>query len=222
MKKPPLTDPLVEYYSQRAPDYEQIWRRNDPARQAEQSALASAMQEAFPNCRVLEVACGTGYWTRLVAVVAEHIVAVDLSPAMLSLARQKQIERADFREADAYELGSLPGPFNGGLAAFWFSHIPRQRLPEFLDGFHRQLSPDAWVVLADNVYVPGVGGELVTHPGTADTFKRRQQADGSAIDVLKNYYSAEELEDILRPRATGLQITIGKSFWWAVYTLKEA
>ena len=220
------SDPLVAYYSRRAPEYEQIWHRDDPRRQAEQSALAAMLGEAFPHRRVLEVACGTGYWTRFAAAVAERVMAIDLSAEMLSLARQKQIPRADFREGNAYELGSLPGPFQGGLAAFWISHVPRQRLQEFLSGFHHQLSPGARVVLADNVYVPGLGGELVTHPGVEDTFKRREQADGSTVEVLKNYYNAKELLGIiggnLGTRLTESQITIGKSFWWAAYSLRES
>ena len=46
------------------------------------------------------------------------------------------------------------------------------------------------------------------------------------MDVLKNYYNAKELLGIiggnLGTRLTESQITIGKSFWWAAYSLRES
>ena len=43
-----------------------------------------------------------------------------------------------------------PGGFAAGFAGFWFSHVPRSRVGEFLRGFHAALSPGAKVVLLDN------------------------------------------------------------------------
>jgi SAM-dependent methyltransferase len=40
----------------------------------------------------LEVGCGTGEFTRLLAGRAQHVVAVDLSPQMIRLARQQSID----------------------------------------------------------------------------------------------------------------------------------
>ena len=42
------------------------------------------------------------------------------------------------------------------------------------------------VFVADNVYVPGIGGELVRKSSSADTFKLRELGDGSKHEVLKN------------------------------------
>lgn len=210
-------DPLVEYYTRRAPEYESIWHRDDPVRQAEQAAVAAAIEASCHDRRVLEVACGTGYWTQFATAVAADVVALDVSPTMLALARAKNLARVRFLEGDAYDLANLPGPFTAGLASFWFSHIPKRRLDEFLDGFHRQLSSGACVFIADNVLVPGVGGELVGRPGTDDTFKRRELADGSRHEVLKNYYDAAQLREIFQNRGSNLDIHIGRSFWWLSY-----
>lgn len=209
------------YYDHRAREYEEIYHREDPVRRGELADIASAMRTLLSGCRVLEVACGTGYWTEVAAEVAQHVVAVDISADMLAVARSKGLpaEKVEFRQADSYMLGRVPGGFNAGLANFWFSHVPKARMNEFLDGFHRRLGSNAVVFMADNVYAWGIGGELIVRPGAEDTFKLRRLSDGSEHEILKNYYDEDELSSILSPRAKHLQIKVGQCFWWATYSV---
>ncbi|MHB8520514.1 MAG: class I SAM-dependent methyltransferase [Limisphaerales bacterium] len=221
-----MTDPattLPEYYSRRAPEYEQMWYRDDPARQQEQAAIVAAMQALFAGRRVLEVACGTAYWTQFLVATAEHVCGIDLSAEMLALARAKNLPPAKvtLRAGDAYALAAVPGNFDAGLANFWLSHVPKSRRDEFLTGLHRRLGRDAVVFMADNVYVPGVGGELVARAGCEDTFKRRELADGSKHEVLKNYYDAGQLRRIFATRAANLETHVGKCFWRVSYRVQE-
>ncbi|TET46241.1 hypothetical protein E3J62_04735 [candidate division TA06 bacterium] len=67
-----------KYYDLRAEEYEEIYLRDDPVRQSEQAAIATAMKETLSDRRVLEVACGTGFWTEIVARVCEYVVAIDM------------------------------------------------------------------------------------------------------------------------------------------------
>lgn len=57
----------------------------------------------------LEIGCGTGEFTRLLATRAQNVVAVDLSPQMLRLARQQSANHANIEYVlgDAMRL-SLP------------------------------------------------------------------------------------------------------------------
>ena len=212
---------LQQYYDRCAPEFERIYHRNDPGRQDEQAAIATAIEETFMDRRVLEVACGTGYWTEIVAGVARHIVATDTSKEMLAIAREKgsPAQKVELRRGDAYGLESVPGDFDAGLANFWFSHVPKATTDEFLGGFHRRLGPGAIVFMADNVYVAGVGGELVIPPESEDTFKLRELSDGSRHRVLKNYYDGDDLRRILAPRSSDLQVHVGSCFWWVRYTV---
>jgi ubiquinone/menaquinone biosynthesis C-methylase UbiE len=212
---------LEAYYSRRAPEYEAIYRRDDPVRRAEQAALARALCEAVSGKSVLEIACGTGYWTEAAARTARRIVAIDTSEAMLDIAGRKPVsaERVEFRRGDAYALESVPGVFDAVLASFWLSHVPRTRMDEFLGRLHRRLGSGGAVFLADNVYVPGIGGELVHKPGHRDTYKRRILADGSEHEILKNYYDADSLAGLFEDRAAGMRIHHGTCFWWVHYTV---
>ena len=212
---------LEHYYDRVAPEYERLYYQDDPNRRGEKRAIAEMITEAFRDRTVLEVACGTGYWTRFAVESARGVLAIDTSPGMLEIARGKGLptEKVQFRLGDAHDLGALPGRFDAGLANFWLSHVPRARVGAFLEHLHTRLAPGSVVVMADNVYVPGVGGELVSRPGENDTYKLRTLADGSRYEVLKNYYDRELLSLLLAPFASGLRVNVARFYWWLCYTL---
>ncbi|GAH23357.1 unnamed protein product, partial [marine sediment metagenome] len=70
------------------------------------------------------------------------------------------------------------------------------QLNDFLHGFHGKLTSGAVVFMADNIYVPSIGGERIKESGCKDTFKLRELSDGSKCKVLKNYYNANQLRGI--------------------------
>ncbi|MCR8630689.1 methyltransferase domain-containing protein [Paenibacillus radicis (ex Xue et al. 2023)] len=212
---------LQTYYGLRAAEYERIYHRDEPDYQNELLLIGKAMKDALVDRTVLEIACGTGYWTQIVAVAVKHITGTDIRPEVLQIAEAKQIpqNKASFLIGNAYELDSIPGVFNGALANFWFSHIPKNKLDDFLTGLHKRLGPGANVFMADNVYVSGRGGELVYKEDCEDTFKLRELVDGSRHEIVKNYYSKEELYDIFKPMAKQLKVFAGNSFWYVSYTI---
>jgi hypothetical protein len=68
--------------------------------------------------------------------------------------------------------------------------------------------------MADNVYVLGIGGQLITKAGIEDTFKLREGTDGLKYEVLKNYYSRDSLRRLLSSKTLNLKISETKYFWW--------
>src|ERR1700757_2488834 len=82
------------YYAERAPEYDDWWYRRgryelEPealARWRADVAEAGAALEAFaPRGAVLELAAGTGIWTRRLVRLGERVVAVDASAETLAL-----------------------------------------------------------------------------------------------------------------------------------------
>lgn len=213
---------MKAYYAQRAEHYERIYYRDDPVRQAELRAMEQVLTRELAEKRVLEVACGTGYWTATAAGTAAHITATDATPETLDIARNKTLpaHKVDFVQGDAYELQAVPRTFNAALAMFWFSHVPRSRISGFLDQLHRRIGSGAVVVMADNTLVPGIGGKLVVKPGEADTYKLRELQDGTKHEVLKNYFTEQQLRDLFEPLSTELSIEMGECFWWLSYKVR--
>jgi demethylmenaquinone methyltransferase/2-methoxy-6-polyprenyl-1,4-benzoquinol methylase len=206
---------LVDYYRRRAAEYEAIYEK--PERQADLTVLRQAIPAKLRGARVLEVACGTGYWTQLIAGVAAEVVATDLAEEPMRIAQSKSYEKeAVFSFADAYALPETLGRFDAALAVFWWSHVPRQRIGEFLASLHARLEPGARVVLMDNRFVEGSSTALSEIDAQGNTYQLRRLGDGSQVRVLKNFPSEAELRSHL---PSSLSVEMLEYYWLADYCL---
>jgi ubiquinone/menaquinone biosynthesis C-methylase UbiE len=213
---------LEEYYRRRADEYDEIYTRDDPLRQRELVHAAARMNDVLARRHVLEIACGTGFWTEIAADVAADIVATDLSTEMMDVAKRRRYARANVRFVigDAYRLDEVPGRFDAAMASFWLSHVPKSKLHPFLHQFNDRLDPDAVVFMIDNLNTPGYGGEFVEIPESEDTFKLRELSDGSKHRVIKNYFESEELRELLEPYASDIVIDRREHYWWLSYSVQ--
>ncbi|MGG2092383.1 class I SAM-dependent methyltransferase [Bacillus sp. S13(2024)] len=213
---------MKTYYSNRARIYEEVYFREDPIRQAELIEIKNVLKEKLAGKNVLEVACGTGYWTQYVAETAQHITAIDYSEEVLTIAKEKQLlsSKVSFVQGNAYKLNQLTKTFDGAYANFWFSHIPKENIFSFLEQFHVVLEKGSIVCMADNMYNEEIGGTLISKINDENTYKIRSLADGQQYEIIKNYYSKEELTAIFEPFATDLEIHMNTCFWFISYKVK--
>jgi SAM-dependent methyltransferase len=91
--------------------FENLWARGDPwdletseldqARYGRQLAFLGERRYA----RVLEIGCGAGAFTRLLAPLAERLVAIDVAPAAIAraVAVEPRLEGVEFRVANVME-----------------------------------------------------------------------------------------------------------------------
>jgi len=82
----------------------------------EKQALAAALPDPRRGTRLLEVGAGTGHWTRFFAERGFAVAAAEVSPAMLAVARGKNIAGAEFYAADALDLPYRDGSFDVAAA----------------------------------------------------------------------------------------------------------
>jgi len=211
---------LVDYYRRRAGEYEAIYAK--PERQADLARLRQRIPQRLAGRRVLEVACGTGYWTVLVARTATSIVATDLAEEPMRIAQSKDYAGRDvrFELADAYALASALGTFDGALAIFWWSHIPLSRIDAFLGSLHARLESGARVVMMDNRYIDGSSTPLAERDAEGNTYQRRRLADGSENRVLKNFPAEADLRASLAPHARAFRYEVLEYYWLAEYELR--
>ena len=185
---------LIDYYRRRAGEYEEIYAW--PDRQADLDVLRKEIPARLAGGEVLEIACGTGYWTERISAAARRVVATDVAPEPMAIARAKAYAcPVAFRIADAYALPDSLGTFDAAFAGFWWSHVPLSRRETFLRSLHRRLSPGARVVMFDNRYVAGAMHAIAETDAEGNTYQRRRLADGSESRVLKNFPSEGELAE---------------------------
>ena len=144
------------------------------------AAIEQWVPSKFAGARVLEIACGTGYWTQFIAPVALHVTALDAAPETLDIARGRVPgTNVEFLVGDAYDLPQQRELRLRRVRGFWFSHVPRARQREFLVGLNAALRPGARVVLLDNRYVEGSSTPVTEHDADGNGYQARRLADGS-------------------------------------------
>jgi len=203
---------VESYYAARASEYDRVYLK--PERQSDLRAIECWLPTKFAGARVIEVACGTGYWTRLIAPVASHILALDAAPETIRIAKSRvPEEKVDFLVGDAYALPEHVGPFDAAFAGFWFSHVPKTRQREFLLGLAARLEPGAKVVFLDNRYVEGSSSPVTSRDAEGNTFQTRQLSDGSTHKVLKNFPSEAELLELMAGLGEHPVFTTWQYYW---------
>jgi demethylmenaquinone methyltransferase/2-methoxy-6-polyprenyl-1,4-benzoquinol methylase len=187
------------YYGERAPEYDDWWFRRahyslDPAAKAawfaDVAELEDELERFSPRGDVLELAAGTGNWTRRLARHADHVTALDAVPEVLELNRAKVGGAAvDYVLADVFDWEPTRA-FDVCFFSFWLSHVPSGRFDAFWRLVDRALEPDGRVFLVDNAelgdprHVVSASGEIL----------RRRLADGREFDIVKRFWTPDELE----------------------------
>jgi SAM-dependent methyltransferase len=210
---------MALYYAQRAASYEAIYAK--PERQADLRVMEQWLGTQFVGRQVLEIACGTGWWTAHGAGPAQQWLATDINPETLAVARSKAMPASvQFATVDAYSLAQIQGQsFDAVFAGFWWSHVPLQRLAPWLELLHSHLRPGARVVFLDNRYVPGSSTPLSRTDAQGNSYQNRSLEDGSIHEVLKNFPTAEQAFAQLGPRATQAQWLPNTHYWIMSYQL---
>jgi ubiquinone/menaquinone biosynthesis C-methylase UbiE len=182
-----LTTAERAYYNQRAPEYDDWWlgtglyaARERPGWEEEVTQLFSTLH-SLSFRRVLDVACGTGFMTRH---LSGRVVAADLSPRMLAIARQRlDIADAPPRVVQADAL-ALPFPFSAFdclCASHFYGHLRPPERERFLAEARRVA---ARLLIVD----AGAHGQF-----GMEEVQQRVLKDGSRHAVYKRYFTPEGL-----------------------------
>jgi ubiquinone/menaquinone biosynthesis C-methylase UbiE len=211
---------MAQYYAKRAAVYEQVYDK--PERQHELEWLRNRIPEIFRGRTVLEVACGTGYWTQFIAPVAHHVYAGDINDAVLEIAREKPIPpgRVAFFKADAITLAGTPSGCDAAFAGFWWSHVKKAEIARFVANLSGKLEPGARVAILDNRYAEGSSTKVSRRDAEGNTYQMRPLPSGEEYEVLKNFPTAVELADAVRPVAREAHLEELTYYWLLVFTLR--
>ncbi len=208
-----MTDSLVTYYARRAAEYERTYEK--PERQADLAVLKVRLRGMFAGRRVLELACGTGYWTEVIVQDAAHVTALDLGEEVLAVARAKRYPegRVELRAGDCYSPPDFGRAHDALFAAFWWSHVPLARLDEFLKAAAAAAAPGALMAFVDNRYVEGSSTPIARRDAEGNSYQLRTLADGSRHEVLKNFPGEGELIRRASRHGWGANVELLTHYW---------
>ncbi|MGI8723562.1 MAG: class I SAM-dependent methyltransferase [Geodermatophilaceae bacterium] len=109
----------------------------------------------FPVGVALDAACGTGRHAAYLAELGHQVIAVDSSPEMLAVARNK-LPSLEFHEADLHQLPVPDQAVDVVVCALALTHVPD--LECVLAEFARVLRPGGHLVISDSRgVIDGVG-----------------------------------------------------------------
>lgn len=206
-------DKLASYYAQRAAEYERIYAK--PERQADLAALRQRLRGLLAGRKVLELACGTGYWTEVIAPAAAQVTAIDVNEEVLRIARSKRYpeNRVRFMHGDCYAPPDTGRSHDALFAGFWWSHVPLGRVDAFLAAATQSVAPGALVAFLDNRYVEGSSTAVARRDADGNSYQLRRLDDGSTHEVLKNFPTESELIRRAARRGRSAHVDLYAHFW---------
>jgi len=219
----PLIDEMKAYYDHRAPWHDDYMSyESNEVMEKRLAPIIEWLEPKIEGRRVLEIGCGTGNWTQVLARRAESVVAVDSSAKSIELAKQKQLlQRVQFAEADIYELSGLDGRFDVVFSGDLWSHIPLQHLTRLLENVHRTLADGGDAVWTDMLHRKADDVTRVEIDDHGNRIQLRELPDGTRYRVVKNLPSREELVALLGDQSTSLNYQDSEELlrWWVSYSL---
>jgi SAM-dependent methyltransferase len=221
----------LEYYRARAGEYDDWWLRTgrydrgdeaNAAWFAEVATLEAALERFGARGDVLELACGTGLWTRHLVAYADHVTAVDGAPEVLELNRIRTEAlgaSVTYLEADLFSWEPPRHAFDVCMFGFWLSHVPAERFAEFWTMVSAALRPAGRVLLIDSQRAPRSKARDHTMPAEDSSLEQRRLDDGREFEIVKRYYEPAALRAQLAELGWECELrTTGEFFIYGVAT----
>ncbi|MFI0735909.1 class I SAM-dependent methyltransferase [Streptomyces sp. NPDC021225] len=180
----------MAYYRAGAAEYDRPY-----AEREELKRLLAAVDELPIAGDVLELACGTGQWTPRLAARARSVTAVDAAAEVLALARARTASpTVRFLEADLFTWRP-PRRYDTVFFAFWLSHVPPTRLPDFWNTVAAALAPGGRAIFIDDGPAAAAEEEVLANQPAPAALRRLD--DGSQYRIVKVFHDVRTLTDDL-------------------------
>ncbi len=204
------TDPAilaeqVAYYRRRAGEYDEWWLRTGrydrgpelnaawhaDAREVE-AALVAVLDRLRP-ARALELACGTGLFTRFVAPRVGRLLALDASPEVQAInAARVASANVDYELADLFAWRPRER-YDFVFMSFWLSHVPEDRFDAFWAMVRAALAPGGTAYVIDSGWDTTSSAVNHVRPDREGGVAQRKLNDGSEYRIVKVFHEPDAL-----------------------------
>ena len=208
---------MLRYYDERASEYEEAYVLGtgtasipDPEVFRREASLLAGIVERFARGRLVDLACGTGYWLPYYAARCSSITLIDQAPRMLQECRKKIASRASAGDAldritivqgDVLEHSFRPRAFDSALVGFLISHLTGEEESQLFERLNTILDADGRFLILDSVWSP----ERARFNRKTERQERRLN-DGSRFEIYKRYI---DRQDVARwTESYGLELSV--------------
>lgn len=142
-------------------------------------ALLTSFAELTSSGTICDIGCGPGHITRFLARQHADIVGLDLSPAMVEIARQRA-PGLSFTVGSMLNLPVADGAWAGAVSLYSIIHLtPSERATACYE-FARVIRPGGWLLVAFHVDSPDFPAGAVNH--LTSWFGQHVELDGYFLE----------------------------------------
>lgn len=172
---------------------------------AVEAELIAFLDAARPY-HALELACGTGLFTRLVAPRVDHMLALDGSSEVIAINRARVSDtNVEYAVQDLFEWQPTRR-FDLIFMSFWLSHVPDEHFDRFSSNVRAGLTAGGVAYVIDSGWDTTSTAANHVYPDRAQGIATRKLNDGREFRVVKIFHDPRQLEQ--RLGALGLVATI--------------
>lgn len=197
MDKTNVEKEMMQYYDERAKEYDLIYSGKGPACLKEDSYLRdvetiSSIVGGYGNGHIIDIACGTGFWFPKYAKNCTDFTFVDQSKKMLEECKKRvissgYIDRAKFVQKDIIDLKS-DSKFDSAIIGFLLSHFTEEQENRFFLLLKDILTDDGTFLILDSTWT-----NERKKVKTKEDVQERKLTDGRKFKIYKKYFDENDL-----------------------------
>ena len=211
----------IDYYSARAPEYDQWFYRQGrydrgAAFKRQWESEAQIVREQLLNAprpkQILEMAPGTGIWTEQLIKIGDHVTALDASPEMIAINKAKLgSDKVSYIQTDLFTWRAKR-QYDMVFFGFWLSHVPGGKLSTFLGAVYDALAPGGRLFFIDSQEVDLSSSRTETED-LGGEMQQRVLSDGRRYEIVKIYYDPAQLTATLRDSGFEIEVLSTPNFF---------
>jgi ubiquinone/menaquinone biosynthesis C-methylase UbiE len=218
---------LMEYYDERAPEYDEIYLGGTPGMPEPQAyredvEAIKAICRSFGRGHLIDIGCGTGYWLPHYGKNCAEITLVDQSRKMLAECQKRVKElNADldvhFVKGNFFDIRFFSKVHNTAVIAFLVSHLNEESEGVFWRKLKRILTPKA-----EMLWIDGSWSQTRKKHRAKEGSQKRTLNDGRSFTVFKKYYDEKDIQAVANKYSFTLHsLYMGEVFFAARAALRS-
>lgn len=207
-----------KYYNDCAFQYDDFYVNKE--RHNDYRKIKQKITKEIKDKSILELACGTGYWTSFFLKFSTTVTSIDKSINMLNIAKNKiNNNNVLFINDDVYSLNNIENnKYEVIISVFLYSHITLQNRDVFFKTMHSKIKNNGTIILIDNLHIKGSSFPINKTDKYGNRFQKRKLLNNSYYMVLKNLLNKQ---DFFKKNNYSIEYEEFDYCWYVKYKYKK-